>query len=233
MHRVGGRIGLLARQYGFLGAQVARVAGEPAARDQDADSRAGAEAVGDRVELDADGPCRGLGRGNQPSVAVADVPGAALGVDLAHPNEQVDVGMVGAVRQLDHRISVDVQIPGEGDAGEGEHVVAQGEAAVVAITPVRGQQRTAGGGRRVGGVVAKRRRCQPRQVGWRRLTQVAAGPQVQRPFRRDGRPVGQVAPAATRDADADPAGPARRQPRRSGERSASPASPERWWPAPC
>ncbi len=146
----------------------------------------------------------------QPLVAVADVAGPALGVDLADPDEQVDMRIVGAVREFDDRVPVHEQIMGEGRAGERQHVFARREPAVVAVAAVRRQQRAAGGGRRVGGVVAESRRWQLFQLRGRRLAQVAAGSQIQRVLDGGGRPVGDVVPALSGDADADPCGPAQR-----------------------
>src|SRR3984957_19329305 len=83
---MGGGLESAACRRGLTGPEVTGVAGMAAAGDQHADACPGADPVGDRVELDADG----VSRVGQPPIAVADISGPAPGVDLADPDEHVD-----------------------------------------------------------------------------------------------------------------------------------------------
>ena len=73
VHR-GGRLRPLARQMGSWVPRWRATVGTRRPRSGRGFRRAGAEAVGDRVEFDVTSPVAALGRGNQPSIAVADVP---------------------------------------------------------------------------------------------------------------------------------------------------------------
>ena len=67
----------------------------------------------------------------QPAESVAQVDRTAIRADLAQPDEEVGVGIVGAVGKLDHRIADNLQRLVQGFAGEGQHVGPTLESAVV------------------------------------------------------------------------------------------------------
>src|ERR1700733_13295279 len=104
--------------------------------DQHTDACPGRESVRDRVQVQADV----VGRVGQLPVAVADILGAALGVDFADPAENFDGRVFGAVCQLGDGVAVHVQIIGKHVAGEAEHIAASHQLGVVAVTGVGGQQ---------------------------------------------------------------------------------------------
>ncbi len=126
----------------------------------------------DRVEFDPD-VARGV---PEPLVPVAHIAGPALDVHFADPDEQVDVRVVGAVCQFQHRTAVHEQVLRQGGSGEAQHVVTLSQLGVVAIAALRRQQRPPGRRGRLLRVVAEVGR--PRVDLGRGVAQVSVGLQV-------------------------------------------------------
>src|SRR5579875_1806004 len=103
---MGGRCHSAAAHYRLTEAEVARIPGMPTAGNENADTGAGAKPVRDGVEFQP----HAVGRLGQPPVAVADIARAPPRVDLADPDEHVDVRIVRGVCQLDGRGAVDAEI---------------------------------------------------------------------------------------------------------------------------
>jgi len=89
--------------------------------------------VCDGIELEPD-RLGFVGKRCEPSESIADVGRLALCVDHAEPDEDVPVGVVARLGQLDHRVADQVQVFGQRLTGEVDDVGPTAERGVLLVT---------------------------------------------------------------------------------------------------